>query len=1104
MATCPACGSSDEDGGRFCGACGAQLTGAPAPAAREPAVPAPRDPRDYTPKHLADKILLSKAAIEGERKRVTVLFADIKSSLELSEQVDPEQWHGVLNRLFEILSEGVHRFEGTVNQYTGDGIMALFGAPIAHEDHAQRACFAALHLREQLQDYRREVKREHGLGLSVRMGLHSGDVVVGKIGDDLRMDYTAQGHTVGIAQRMEELAEPNTCYLSNATAALAAGYFDLEDLGEFTLKGVAQPISVFELRGIGELRTRFDVSRARGLTRFVGRDRDMGTLEQALEQAQAGHGQVVGVVAEAGTGKSRLCFEFVERCRSRGLEVLEGQAVAHGKAIPYLPMLQVFRSFYGVDARDDDRTVREKIAGRLLLLDEGFREVLPVMFEFFGVPDPDRPSPPMDPDAKKRQLFAVLRTLVQRQDPSVRTFVTLIEDLHWMDPGSEEFLAEWVGAIASASRLLVVNFRPEYHAEWMQKSWYRQLPLAPLGPDAIRELLDDLIGADPSTAGLAEAIHARTGGNPFFTEEVAQSLIESGHLEGTRGAYRLVTPVEELEVPGTVQPLLASRIDRLPEREKRVLQIASVIGKEFSEPVLARVANLPGGELGTALDALKQGEFVYEQAIYPIAEYAFKHPLTQEVALTTQLRDRRASLHAEVAGAIEALDAAKLDERAALLAHHWEEANEPIIASRWHRRAAERIGQSDITAANRHWQRVRELTAHAGAEDAEAAELAIEACLGLLSQGFRLGLAESEQEDLYASGRHWAERSGNHLASARLEATASALHITAGRCEPALEHALACERAAEDIDDPATRANLRYPVAYVWYNTGPLDRATQRLDETIEVAREHGMPAIFGGEDMLPLCLQLRSQLEADCGDVGRAYQLADEALRIARERGLVESEGWASGVLATLQWIDGDLERALPRCRRSLEIAEQIGSPFSIAHALDGLATVMAHAGDPAALELAERSVALSRQSNTSLECESTHLTSVAEACRAAGDPARAVSVALEAYEVARRRGTWHWAPRAAVALARALRKRSGAAAADEIREALARAEESARRVGAPNQLALIDLERAALAELEGDPASREILLRQALGDLQRMGASFRAAQVERLLAGD
>ena len=334
---CPACGMAGEANQKFCHGCGGKLA-----AAVEGAVE--REPSDYTPRHLIDKILRSKSAIEGERKRVTVMFADIKSSMELSERTGPEEWHAILDRFFAILSEGVHRFEGTVNQYTGDGIMALFGAPIAHEDHAQRACYSALYLREQLKLYSDELRLSKGLDFAVRIGINSGEVVVGKIGDDLRMDYTAQGHTVGLAQRMEQLAAVHSICISESTAKTVAGYVSVRDLGEATVRGVSDPIPVFELQGMGELQTRFDVSRARGLTRFVGRDDDMQVLERALEQASAGNGQVVGVVADAGTGKSRLCFEFVESCRAKGLRVMTGSGVAHGKNIPLLPIMQVFRA----------------------------------------------------------------------------------------------------------------------------------------------------------------------------------------------------------------------------------------------------------------------------------------------------------------------------------------------------------------------------------------------------------------------------------------------------------------------------------------------------------------------------------------------------------------------------------------------------------------------------------------------------------------------------------------------------------------------------------------------------------------------------------------
>jgi class 3 adenylate cyclase len=366
-----------------------------------------RDPRSYTPKHLVEKILTSRSALEGERKQVTVLFADVKGSMDLAEQVDPEEWHKIMDRFFAIVSEGVHRFEGTINQYTGDGIMALFGAPIAHEDHAQRACYAALHLQQELRRYADELRLERGLNFSVRMGLNSGEVVIGKIGDDLRMDYTAQGHTVGLAARMEQIAEAGKALITEHTSKLASGYFALRDLGDTRIKGLSDPLHVFELEGVGRVRTRLEASHARGFSKFVGRSSEMTSLEAALERATSGNAQVVGVVAEPGTGKSRLCYEFAERCRARGIPVHEAHGVAYGKTIPLLPVIEFFRGYFGITEQDTPQAARDKIAGRMVLLDEKLADGLPVMFDFLGVPDPERPSSPLGPEERQRRFFDV-------------------------------------------------------------------------------------------------------------------------------------------------------------------------------------------------------------------------------------------------------------------------------------------------------------------------------------------------------------------------------------------------------------------------------------------------------------------------------------------------------------------------------------------------------------------------------------------------------------------------------------------------------------------------------------------------------------------------
>jgi adenylate cyclase len=1095
--SCPACAQTNPPDHRFCGGCGAALQAAPASAP-----PPARDPRTYTPKHLADKILQSKSALEGERKQVTVLFADVKGSMELAEQLDPEQWHTILERFFEILTEGVHRFEGTVNQYTGDGIMALFGAPIAHEDHAQRACYAALHLQGEIARYATEVKREHGLGFSTRMGLHSGDVVVGRIGDDLRMDYTAQGHTVGLAQRMESLASPDSCYLTAATGALVGGYFALEDLGAFRVKSVGEPVRVHRSIGIGAARNRFDVSRARGLSRFVGRAADLRTLEDALEQTDAGNGQAVGVVAMAGTGKSRLCFEFLERCRARGMSVFEGRAVAHGKNIPFLPILEVFRAYFGITLEDDDRSAREKIAGRMVLLDTHFADALPLLFDFLGVADPQRPAPKLDPEARQRQLLAVMRQVIQSVSEE-RPTITLIEDLHWLDDASEEFLAQMVEARAGSRNLLLLNFRPEYHAEWMRKSWYRQIPLTPLGRDAIAELLADLLGTDPSLAGLATPIHARTGGNPFFTEEVAQTLIESGHLEGTRGKYRLVTPIEKLAVPSTVQAVLAARIDRLPEREKRLLQVAAVIGKDFAEPLLAEVAELPAEELKAALAALRRAEFVHEQAIDPVVEYSFKHPLTQEVALGSQLKERRRTVHAAVARAIERLDAEHLDERAPLLAHHWEEAGEALAAARWHRRAAEWVGATDYTAATHHWGRVRALLRELP-DDREAAELGIAACTQILNVSWRVGTGLDEARALLEEGQRFADAIGDRRARLKLSMVYGRARAGDGDVPDYLKLAAVNQRTALELDDVALQANAWSCLTDALGFACRTGEAIQMAEETLARFPRDIPPEewVYGMNPLAVTSFWLGWDL-CWAGRLREGFEAFGLCRRFGEEQGVPEIGAWASFWTAEAHACAGDAERAFASARQGEEISRRLGEPAALVAATH-LAFGYAHlaAGRAAdAIEPARAPFEGHGRANKANAGMSAAL--LAEALLENGDLPAAQTTAAEAIVLCRRSLRAVYEAAAHGVLARALLRRDGAAAREPAESALAEAAALIERTGAKLLAPRLCEWRAELAAVLGDDAAREDWLRQARDGYTEIGAPLQAERIARSLAG-
>jgi class 3 adenylate cyclase/tetratricopeptide (TPR) repeat protein len=1058
---CPACSAKNPPGFKFCGECGNALGESQAPR---------KAPREYTPRHLADKILQTKSALEGERKRVTVLFADVKGSMELAQRTDPEQWHSILDRFFSILSDGVHRFEGTVNQYTGDGIMALFGAPIAHEDHGQRACFAALYLRDELKKYSEELRLSQGLDFSVRIGINSGDVVVGRIGDDLRMDYTAQGHTVGLAQRMEQLAAAQSICLSEATAKIVTGYFSVRDLGEASVTGVDEPLSVYELEGMGEMQTRFDVSRARGLSRFVGRDNDMQMLDQALESTRAGAGQVIGVVADAGTGKSRLCFEFAERCRSKGLRVNQGSGVPHGKNVPLLPILQVFRSYYGITDEDDDRAAREKIAGRMLLIDEGFRDSLPFVFDFMGVPDPSRPAPQMDGDARQKVLFGVMRRLVESRsadDP----VITLIEDLHWIDEGTETWIEQMVELAASTRTLLVVNFRPEYHSAWMQKSYYRQLPLLPLGPDAVQELLTDLLGTDDSLADLASAIHARTAGNPFFTEEVAQALIETGNLKGAKGSYRLVTPIEKLTVPSTVQSVLAARIDRLEEREKQLLQTASVIGKEFAEPILEHVTELTSNDLETSLQSLKDGEFVYQQSLYPVSEYAFKHPLTQEVALGSQLQERRKRVHHAVAEAIRKTHADALDEPAALLAHHYEEAGEILEAVRFHRRAAVRLAENDLTGMLTHWRKVHTLSKTLPATR-EAMEHTLKACVSLLNNGWRQGMTEDEWESLGDEGKMLAERLEDRRGLLDVELGVGSLNMLCGYLVDAFP---ACERAAElarELQDREGISDSQFILLNLHWHGGRFEQAIAAAD----AAAAHGENDMSLGMDRWSVSsmnwlLALRGRVELWRGRPAEALAGIERCIHVARELGQPEVISWAGMGQCELAWMTGEREHAFSQAQRNLEVSEQVGSGLSEAGGQWGMGAAHLWRGElEPARERLERALGMAVERRWGRSWQPLIQSLLADTYTALGDAGRGQETAQAGIDFCLRSESHCFRVLNELSLARALRALDAKSNRAEIEAALTRCDESLAAWPARALDPFVAEERARLAEALGE----------------------------------
>ena len=695
--TCPRCQQDNPAHARFClgcgcrlalacGSCGAELPGTARfclqcgqAVATFTVGTRSSGPETYTPKHLAEKILTSKGALEGERKQVTVLFADLKGSMELLADRDPEEARKIIDPVLELMMEAVHRYEGTVNQVMGDGIMALFGAPLAHEDHATRACYTALRMQNAVAHYAEDIRKRYGVDVQIRVGLNSGDVVVRSIGNDLRMDYTAVGQTTHLAARMEQLARPGTTLITETTLRGAEGFVQVKPLGPTPIKGLAEPIAVYEVAGAGTARTRLQASMARGLTCFVGRDAEVDQLRQALEQAGSGRGQIVAVVGEPGVGKSRLFYEFIHSHRTQGWLVLESSSVSYGKATPYLPMVDLLKGYFKIAEQDDMRAVRAKVTGNVLTLDEGLKDsVAPLLWVLDELPK-DHEFMGLDAATRRtRALEAVKRVLLR--ESRTQPLLLVFEDLHWIDAETQGLLDALVESLPTASILLAVNYRPEYQQPWGNKSYYRQLRIDALPPDTARALLETLLGDQPALHPIRRLLIERTEGNPLFLEESVRALVEMEVLVGERGAYRLGKDPGAIQIPATVQAILAARIDRLPADDKRLLQVASVIGKDLPWTLLLETSEQSEDHLRAGLARLQAAEFVYEAKLFPDLEYTFKHALTHEVAYGSLLNNRRRALHTQIVGAIERVYADRLGEHVDRLAHHafrgemWEKA----------------------------------------------------------------------------------------------------------------------------------------------------------------------------------------------------------------------------------------------------------------------------------------------------------------------------------------------------------------------------------------------------------------------------------------------
>jgi class 3 adenylate cyclase/tetratricopeptide (TPR) repeat protein len=946
---CSACGAQNPVGQKFCGECGTPLGSAPGTAKFASA-------QTYTPRHLAEKILTSRGALKGERKQVTVLFADMKSSLELLVDRDPEEARMLLDPVLERMMEAVHRYEGTVNQVMGDGIMAIFGAPVAHEDHAVRACYAALKMQDTMAQLSAEMRRVRGVSIQIRIGLNSGEVVVRSIGNDLHMDYTAVGQTTHLAARVEQLATPGSILVTADCLRLAEGYVETKALGPVAVKGLQASVDVYEVIAAAPVRSRLQAAAARGLTPFVGRRIEMEELHQALRRSAAGKGQVLAVVGEAGVGKSRLLHEFIHSPHTRGWLVVESSSISYGHATPYLPLIDFLKSYFKVAERDDTRTVREKVTGKIVLLDQSLQDSIPPVLELLDALPEDHPFRLLEP-LQRQQHTARAITHLMLIESRIQPVMMVFEDLHWNDTLTLGLLRAVISSIRESRVLLLVSYRPEHQDEWKDQPHYRRLLLNPLGQESLEQLLQVLLGDDPQLASLKKFLIERTGGNPFFVEEIVRTLVETDVFAGSRGRYRLAKPFSSVQVPATVHAVLSARIDRLGAEQKRLLQEAAVVGKDVPFALLQAIAGIPEQALRTRLAELRAAEYLYESRLFPDLEYTFKHALTHEVAYSGLLHERRREIHARIVEAVETLYADRLAEQTERLADHalrgelWAKAL-PYLRKAG-AKAVERPANREAFAL---FEQALGVLKHLP-ESREMLEQAIDLRFDIRNALQPLGdlariieyLREAEELAKRLDDQSRLGWVASYLAEHYRMLGSTDAAAAAG------ERALAIARRRDDFP---LQVVTNMPMGLLYHALGNYRRAIEFFQWNVAhlhggLERERfglfGLPAVHS-RAFLAWC-------HAELGNFSEGAAVGEEGVRIADAANHPFSQVYAYLGTGVLYLRKGDLTRAISALERALAIGERASIPVGFAYGASYLGYALALTGNVAeGLSLLER----------------------------------------------------------------------------------------------------------------------------------------------------
>ena len=918
---CEECGATLA---RTCLSCGAQLsaTAKYCPECAHPASDqATPKPDAYATTPLAEKVVASRSALEGERKQVTVLFCDIVDSTRLAVNLDPEVMHELMDNALRLMADAVHRYQGTVNQFLGDGLMALFGAPVALEDHALRAVQAALAIRETINGYSEQLKQERGIEIRLRLGLNSGLVVVGWIGDGQRMDYTAVGDTANVAARMHARAEPGTIVITEATHRLAEGYIRSESLGEVQVTGRSAPVTAYRVTGRRPPRTRLELGAERGLTPLVGREQELELLRDRLERAKASHGQVVGIIGEPGAGKSRLLYEFRQALEGERLTWAVGHCVAYGQTTPYLPILQIMRANFQIEEEDNPLQIREKLRQGVHQLDPALEPTLPLLGALFGLPIEDERLRQMDAKDKRQKTFEAARALTVAGSQR-RPIVVIIEDLHWIDKTSEDYLTFLIESMAGMPLLLLMSHRPGYVVRAADKTYYTQIALDLLSEREAESMVATLLGTRRLPADLFPIIWEKAEGNPLFVEEVTRSLQERGLLVRTDGEIRWARDAV-VELPTTVQDIIRARIDGLEEPVKRMVQTAAVIGREFGHRLLVRISEM-AAEAQHYVETLKRLELIHEKRFFPELEYIFKHAVTQDVAYQSLLTQRRTELHGIIGEAIEDLYADRLDELAAILAYHYARSDRHEKAVEYALRAGDKAAKLFANAeATTYYEEALKILVDLSATTRRD-ELRVDATIKLASVSTARQHFERDLTNLDAA-HAVARRLDDRRRTAQVLYWIARTHYVRGNLKDAIqfaEQSLALGDVLHDDELVVWPVNL---TGRIYTVVGDYVKATSMLQRCVPLFER------LGNLNELATASGILGVVLAATGELPEALKYADQGVRIALEIQNLPAEAAAYYYRAIVHERRSGWDSVVEDCRAGLELAQRIPDPFRV-----------------------------------------------------------------------------------------------------------------------------------------------------------------------------